>query len=216
MKQLSDEVARLVPVLSAIHKLIKDEETKTTARLPTLIAAFNTPYDRPASDSPAEIGLEDRRRDPSPNSHTGRPSMVKSLWKKLIAKDRAYSLENQSGSTDIMPISPAIGGDNLSPENGLTVGDVMQNKVEGGTEGMPCALAGCHAELDSLLDRIKSKDGGTSRKKALAWTFRQGEVRKTLDNLQRFHQLLTSALLVDQTYVPGLASTIEHLLMFLQ
>jgi hypothetical protein len=208
MKQLSDEVARLVPVLSAIHELIKDEETKTTARLPTLIAAFNTPYDRPASDGPAELGLEDGRRDTCPNSHTGRPTMVKSLWKKLKAKDRPSTLENTSGSTDIMPICPAIGRDNLSPEDGLTVGDVMQNKVEGGTERVPCALAGCHAELDSLLNRIKNKDGGTSRKKALAWTFRQGEVRKTLENLQRFHQLLTSALLVDQTYVPGLTSAI--------
>jgi hypothetical protein len=208
MKQLSDEVARLVPVLGAIHELIKDEETKTTARLPTLIAAFNTPYDRPASDSPAELGLEDGRRDPSPDSLTGRPTFVKSLWKKLKAKDRPSTLENTSGSTDIMPICPAIGVDNLSVDDALTVGDVGGNKVEGGTGGMPCALAGCHVELDCLLNSIKSKDGGTSRKKALAWTFRQGEVRKTLDNLHRFHQLVTSALLVDQTYVPGLTSAI--------
>jgi hypothetical protein len=207
MKQLSDEVARLVPVLSTIHELIKDEETKTTARLPTLLAAFNTAYDHPASDIPADLGL-DGRRDPSSNSRTGPPTMVKNLWMKLKAKDRPSTLENTSGSTDIILICPAIGGDNLSIEGGLTVGDVMRNKVEGGTEGMPCTLAGCHAELNRLLNRINSKDGGTSRKKALAWMFRQVEVRKTLENLQRFHQLLTSALLLDNTYVPSLTSAI--------
>jgi hypothetical protein len=77
---------------------------------------------------------------------------------------------------------------------------------DGGTEGMPRALAGCYAELDHLLNKIKSEDGRTSRKKALAWTFKQGEARKTFDNLRRFHEQVNSAFLVDQTYVPCLTS----------
>ncbi|KAF8532396.1 hypothetical protein JB92DRAFT_991938 [Gautieria morchelliformis] len=103
MNQLRDEVARLVPVLSAIHKLIKDEETKMTAQLPTLIAAFNTPYDRQSSDTSVEnqVELEDGRTDSTPNSRTGRHAMVNSLWKKLKTKDRSYSVETKSGRTDV-------------------------------------------------------------------------------------------------------------------
>jgi hypothetical protein len=85
------------------------------------------------------------------------------------------------------------------------VGTALEDK-DGGTEGMPRALAGCYAELDRLLNKIKSEEGRTSRKKALAWSFRQGEVTKTFDNLHRFHELLNSAFLVDQAYAPCSAS----------
>ncbi|KAF8479930.1 hypothetical protein JB92DRAFT_2800635, partial [Gautieria morchelliformis] len=116
MKQLSDEVARLVPVLSAIHELIKDEETKTTARLPTLIAAFNTPYDHQTSDTTLEneLGLEDGRTESTPSSRTGRHAIANSLWKKLKTKGRSYRAETKSGHTDGMPISPAVAGNNLA------------------------------------------------------------------------------------------------------
>ncbi|KAF8493572.1 hypothetical protein JB92DRAFT_1172673 [Gautieria morchelliformis] len=135
MNQLSDEVARLVPVLGAIHELITDEETKKTVRLPTLIAAFigNTPHDQTSDTSlENELGLEDGRTDSTPSSHTGRHAMVNSLW-KFKTKDRSYRAETKSGRTD----------DNASEDK------------DGGIEGMPCVLAGCHAELNSLLNKDK-------------------------------------------------------------
>jgi hypothetical protein len=80
----------------------------------------------------------------------------------------------------------------------------------GDTEGVPRALAGCYAELDHLLNKIKNVDGRTSRKKALAWAFRQGEVRKPFDNLHRFQEQLSAAFLVDQAYAPCSTSDAEE------
>jgi hypothetical protein len=89
------------------------------------------------------------------------------------------------------------------------VGSALENK-DGDPEGVPRALAGCYAELDRLLNKINNKDGRTSRKKALAWTVRQGEFRKTLNNLHRFQEQLSAAFLVDQAYAPCSTSDAEE------
>ncbi|KAF8518593.1 hypothetical protein JB92DRAFT_2902178 [Gautieria morchelliformis] len=185
MKQLSDEIWRILVVLKAIHELIKGEEAKTSTRLPTLIAALNRSYDHQIHDSPAEeqgleneLGLKGGHIDSTPNVHARRRGVVKSFWKKLKSKELATTVETKGGHTKM--------------------GNALEEK-DGDTEGMPRALAGFHAELDRLLNKIKSEDGRTSRKKALAWTFRQGEVRKTRDNLRRFYELVNPAFLVDQT-----------------
>jgi hypothetical protein len=82
------------------------------------------------------------------------------------------------------------------------LGNALKDK-DGATEGIPRALEGCYIELHHILNKINSEDGSKSHKKKLAWTFKQGEAKKTFDNLRRFHEQLTSAFLVDQTYVPA-------------
>jgi hypothetical protein len=65
-------------------------------------------------------------------------------------------------------------------------------------------LLRCRAELDTLKATLETRGRRTDRMKALIWPFKEGEVKKTLDNLRQFQQLLSSTLSVDQVYVPSL------------
>jgi hypothetical protein len=106
MDQLSEEVWRLLLVLKAIHKLIKDEETKTSTRLPTLTAAFNASYHHKTHDSHSdnqglenESGLEYNTTNSAPSIHSGRRGLVTRFWKKLKSKDAATTVETQGRRT---------------------------------------------------------------------------------------------------------------------
>ncbi|KAF8500667.1 hypothetical protein JB92DRAFT_3146183 [Gautieria morchelliformis] len=147
-----------------------DEETKASSRLPTLIEALNTPYDPQIADSSAEQNstekaseqYEDGRTDSLSSGPTGRGAMIKRLWRTWLKPEdtRRAALETKGRRTDDM----------------LRILATTENTLEtevGGADRMPRALANYHAELQSLLDKLKDKDGRSSRKKALAWTFKQ-------------------------------------------
>ncbi|KAF8468032.1 hypothetical protein JB92DRAFT_3135565 [Gautieria morchelliformis] len=59
----------------------------------------------------------------------------------------------------------------------------------------------CHDELQSLAKKLKTKNVRAFRKEALVYAFKQGEVNKTLDNLQKFQQQLVVALSIDQATI---------------
>ena len=61
-------------------------------------------------------------------------------------------------------------------------------------------LTRCHAELENLKSKLEPKSGRHIMK-ALTWPLREADVRKTLDNLERFQRLLSLALSADQTFV---------------
>ena len=62
-------------------------------------------------------------------------------------------------------------------------------------------LAECMKELGELEKKLKLPEGWNGRKKALIWPLGEGDVRKTLNILERAKTTLNLALVVDQTYV---------------
>ena len=64
----------------------------------------------------------------------------------------------------------------------------------------PNGIPSCLSELKILQAKFEIKQGRSERTlQALMWPLKQGEVKKTLDYLQEFQQLLSSALNVDNT-----------------
>jgi len=60
-------------------------------------------------------------------------------------------------------------------------------------------LAECEAELISLKGKLEPASGLKAVGKALTWPLREGDVRKTLDKLERMKETLNLALTADQT-----------------
>ena len=86
------------------------------------------------------------------------------------------------------------------PEDGGAVADSRLPalvKLLNNREG----LDRCLSELEILKEKLIPKGGWTDRTQALIWPFKQGDLKKTLDHLAQFQNLLSSALVVDQTYV---------------
>jgi hypothetical protein len=115
MEQLSHEIWRLLLVLKAIHKLIKDEETKTSTRLPALTAAFNASYEHKTQDRPAEnegpeneSGLEGNNTHTTPSIQSGRRGMIKRFGKKLMGKEPMTTVETKGSRTNSMSNIPPI------------------------------------------------------------------------------------------------------------
>ena len=66
----------------------------------------------------------------------------------------------------------------------------------------PNGLPRCRAELERLDLILKAKDGRIDHAvQALKWPLKQGEMKKTVDYLKEFQQLLGSTLHVDNTWV---------------
>ena len=66
----------------------------------------------------------------------------------------------------------------------------------------PNGLPRCRAELEHLYSILKAKDGRIDHAvQALKWPLKQGEMKKTVDYLKEFQQLLGSTLHVDNTWV---------------
>ena len=73
----------------------------------------------------------------------------------------------------------------------------------------PDGLPRCYSELESLKIKLETNCIRSGRMHALIWPLKEGEVRQTLDRLGRFHQGLSRALEVDQTWVSPLLHILD-------
>ncbi|KAF8512683.1 hypothetical protein JB92DRAFT_264456 [Gautieria morchelliformis] len=87
-------------------------------------------------------------------------------------------------------------GDSLTAVGGSTTSNASESKSD--HKSLPRVLRDCHAELQSLSKKLETKNMRASRKEALVYALKQGEVNQTLDNLQMFQQQLVVALSIDQ------------------
>lgn len=65
----------------------------------------------------------------------------------------------------------------------------------------PDGLPRCRAELETLKAKLETRPGRRDRVQALVWPLKEGEVKKTLDYIGQFQQLLSSTLNVDHMHV---------------
>jgi len=79
----------------------------------------------------------------------------------------------------------------LVESNGLTTLEQLS-----GPDGL---LEMCKKELVDLQERLKLPEGWKAKGKALFWPLKEGDVRKTLANLERTKTMLTLALTVHNT-----------------
>ncbi|KAF8486650.1 hypothetical protein JB92DRAFT_3130815 [Gautieria morchelliformis] len=224
MSRLSDQISGLHQVLLNLNGLIVAEDVQRSSRLPTLTAALSIPNEPQTSGKPplltnSEDGSRpgNRRTESMPIGHA---SLLKSLLKKFKRKGRGNTIEaryegtdgigyppgttSHSGNasethverTDGTAHAPAITGDVLATEGGNTAGNASDSNND--RMSLPRVLRDCHDELQSLAKKLETKDVRASRMEALFYAFKQGEVNKTLDNLQRFQQQLVAALAIDQ------------------
>ncbi|KAF8463211.1 hypothetical protein JB92DRAFT_2116649 [Gautieria morchelliformis] len=100
------------------------------------------------------------------------------------------------GHTDGIPSPTATTGYSLTAEDGNTAGHASERKND--HKSLPRVLRDCHDELQGLVKKLETKNVRASRKEALVYAFKQGEVNKALDKLQRFQQQLVVALSIDQ------------------
>jgi hypothetical protein len=63
------------------------------------------------------------------------------------------------------------------------------------------SLEMCKKELGDLQEKLKLPEGWKAKRKALFWPMKEGDVRKTLANLERTKSMLTLALTLHNTYV---------------
>ncbi|KAF8521553.1 hypothetical protein JB92DRAFT_3111166 [Gautieria morchelliformis] len=156
---------------------------------------------------------------PTESMQIGHASLLQSLLKKFKRKGRGSSIEAQYEHTDGIgyPLgttsnsrntseshvertdgiahAPAITSDALATEGSNTAGNVSDSNND--RMSLPRVLRDCHDELQSLAKKLETKDIRASHMEALFYTFKQAEVNKTLDNLQRFQQQLNTALTID-------------------
>ena len=71
------------------------------------------------------------------------------------------------------------------------------NELFDKSDGLPR----CHAELENLKSELEPKSGHRGIMKALTWPLKEADVRKTVDHLEKFQQLLNLALSVDHMFV---------------
>ncbi|KAF8521534.1 hypothetical protein JB92DRAFT_2785751, partial [Gautieria morchelliformis] len=207
MSRLSDQISGLRQVLIDLNGLIVAEDVQRTSRLPTLMAALSISNEPQTSGRPPELtnGGDGSRpgNGPTESMPIGHASLLKSLLKKLKRKGRGNTIEGRSECTDSIgyppgttSIAPATTGDGLTTEGGNTGGTASDSNND--RMSLPRVLRDCHDELQSLAKKLETKDVRASRMEALFYTFKQGEVNKTLENLQRFQQQLVAALAIDQ------------------
>ncbi|KAF8521543.1 hypothetical protein JB92DRAFT_1809453 [Gautieria morchelliformis] len=224
MSRLSDQISGLRQVLLDLNGLIVAEDVQRTSRLPTLMAALSISNEPQTSGRPPKLtNSEDGSRPgnrPTESMPIGHASHLKSLLKKFKRKGRGNAIETRyertdgigyppartsnSGNmsethgerTDGIAHAPAITGDALATEGGNTAGNASDSNND--RISLPRVLRDCHDELQSLAKKLETKDVRASRMEALFYAFKQGEVNKTLDNLQRFQQQLVAALAIDQ------------------
>lgn len=65
----------------------------------------------------------------------------------------------------------------------------------------PEGLVRCEEMLTKLNAKLEPKHGPAHIKEILSWPLQEGDVRKTVEYLEKFQQLLQSAMVTDQTYV---------------
>ncbi|KAF8503168.1 hypothetical protein JB92DRAFT_810790 [Gautieria morchelliformis] len=203
MQRLSDQVSGLHGVLLDLHKLVVAEQAQVFSRLPTLMKALNMSNDGhdgqipggspEVTESVDEARPAQRLTESVPTEHT---SLLKHLLKNLKRKGPKNTADPYSERTDGMPIPTATTRDSLPAEAGNTTGNASESKND--HKRLPRVLRDCHDELQSLSKKLETKNGRASRKEALVYAFKQGEVNKTLENLQKFEHQLVKALSIDQ------------------
>jgi hypothetical protein len=208
MSRLSDQVSGLRGALLDLNKLIVAEEAQTFARLPTLMTALDISQDdQTPGESPAVTKTEDEARsgygltETMPTEHA---RLLKRLLNKLKRNERKHKTDPRQRAEGI-PFPTATTSGSLPAGAGNTAGNAPESKND--HMNLPRVLRDCHAELQSLLGKLETKNVRASPKEALIYAFKQGEVNKTLDNLQRFQQQLVVALSIDQAYVQLPSST---------
>ncbi|KAF8519162.1 hypothetical protein JB92DRAFT_2808791 [Gautieria morchelliformis] len=196
---LSDQVSGLRGVLLDLHKLIVAEEAQTFSRLPTLMTALDISHgDQKTGGTPEVTKSEDDARpgygliEPMPNERT---SLLKRLLKSSKRKGGKNMIDTQCEQPDGIP-SPTATGSSLTAEGGNTAWNASESKND--RKSLPRVLRDCHDELHSLSKKLETKNVRTSRKEALVYAIKQGEVNKTLDRLRRFQQQIVVALSIDQ------------------
>ncbi|KAF8484412.1 hypothetical protein JB92DRAFT_3261754 [Gautieria morchelliformis] len=198
MSRLSDQVSGLRVVLLDLNDLIVAEEAQTFSRLPTLMTALDISHDdQLALGGPPEVTKSEDEARPGCGLTESMSSERTGLLKLLLKNVKRKGGKNTQGEhTDGIPFPTATTGDSLTAEGGNTPRDASEIKNDHMT--LPRVLRDCHTELQSLSKKLETKNVRASRKEALVYAFKQGEVNKTLDNLQKFQQQLVVALSIDQ------------------
>ncbi|KAF8513463.1 hypothetical protein JB92DRAFT_217288 [Gautieria morchelliformis] len=204
MRRLSDQVSGLHFVLVDLHELVVAEQAQVFTRLPTLMKALNMSNDGDDGQTPGgppevtksvdEARPAQRLAESVPTEHR---ILLKDLFKKLKRKGPKNTADPHSERRDGIPIPTATTRDSLPAEAGNTTGNASETKND--HKRFPRVLRDCHEELQNLSKKLETKHGRASRKEALVYAFKQGEINKTLDNLQKFRQELGEALSIDRT-----------------
>ncbi|KAF8528253.1 hypothetical protein JB92DRAFT_3093085, partial [Gautieria morchelliformis] len=204
MRRVSDQVSGLHVVLVELHKLVVAEQAQVFSRLPTLMKALNMSndgHDGQTPGGPSEVTKSVDEARPAQRLAESVPTehriLLKGLFKKLKRKGPKNTADPHSERTDGIPIPTATIGDSLPAEAGNTTGNASESKND--DKRLPPLLRDCYDELQNLWKKLETKHGRASRKEALVYAFKQGEIHKTLDNLQRFEHQLDKALSVDRT-----------------
>ncbi|KAF8529369.1 hypothetical protein JB92DRAFT_3106851 [Gautieria morchelliformis] len=199
MSRLSDQVSGLRGVLLDLNDLIVAEQAQTFSRLPTLMTALDISHDDQTlgGRGPPEVTKSEDEARPGYGLTESMPSERTGLLKHLLKNVKRKGGNNtQCEHTDGILSPTATTGDSLTAEGGNTPGEASEIKNDHMT--LPRVLRDCHTELQSLSKKLETKNVRASRTEALVYAFKQGEVNKTLDNLQKFQQQLVVALSIDQ------------------
>ncbi|KAF8521043.1 hypothetical protein JB92DRAFT_1848323 [Gautieria morchelliformis] len=203
MTRLSDQVSGLQGVLLDLHKLTVAEESQTFSRLPTLMTALEISHgDQTTGGIPEVRKSEDDARpgygltESMPSERTG---LIKRLLKNFKRHGGKNMIDSQCERPDGIPSPNATTGDSLTAEGENTAGNASEIKDD--HMNLPRVLRDCHVQLQSLSKKLETKIVRASRKEALVYAFKQGEVNKILDSLLKFQQQLVVALSIDQACV---------------
>jgi hypothetical protein len=116
---------------------------------------------------------------------------LKRLLRNYKCKGGKNTADTQREHTEGIHSPTATTGDSLITESGNAAGNASGSKDD--HKSLSRVLRDCQDELQRLSEKIETKNMHTSRTGALVCAFKQGEVNKTLDNLQKFqHQLVVA------------------------
>jgi hypothetical protein len=121
------------------------------------------------------------------------------LLKNFKPKGGKNIMDTECEYTDGISSLTATMVASLTAEGGNTAGNASEGKDD--HKSLSRVLRDCHDELQRLSKKLETRNMHASRKEALVYAFKQGEVNKTLDNLQKFQHHFLVALSIDRTYV---------------
>ncbi|KAF8527653.1 hypothetical protein JB92DRAFT_3107437 [Gautieria morchelliformis] len=197
MIRLSDQVSGLWGVLLDLNDLIVAKEAQRFSRLPTLITALDISHDDQPPGKPPEVGKSEGEARPGYGPTESMSSERTGLLNHLLKNfKRKRGKNTQCEHTDGTPFPTVTTGDSLTAEGGNTAGNASERKND--HKSLPRVLRDCHDELQNLSKKLETKHVRASRKEALVYALKQGEVNKTLDRLRRFQQQIVVALSIDQ------------------
>jgi hypothetical protein len=203
MNRLSDQVSGLRKVLLDLNELIEAEQAQTSSRLPTLMSALDISHHNQTPGESLEMtkSVDEARpgyarTESMPSERTG---LLKRLLKNNKRKGGKSTTDTQREHTEGIHSPTATTGDSLIAESGNAAGNASESKDD--HKSLSRVLKDCQDELQRLSIKLETKNMHASRREALVYVFKQDEVNKTLDNLQKFQHQLVLALNIDQAYV---------------